>query len=220
MSSCEGNPCKDLTQPFTCCKYASVIFRNAGTFTSPLVNKRSSSQAFPKEAPISYKSFGVRFCFSLQLKSMNLIQEIFSRFPPPSWISARPPRRKALWEIGKYRIVPRRPLVSHRVDLIILAWQQSRNWKRVCLLSNKSPLFAEANVSVKCMISCLALILFLLFTLFRWIHIFARLLILWNRILSCKAKQSAYWFWSKVEVFAVLGLWMVLLSGSVFGLKT
>ena len=41
MSSCEGNPCKDLTQPFTCCKYAGVIFRNAGTFPSPLVNKIS-----------------------------------------------------------------------------------------------------------------------------------------------------------------------------------
>ena len=45
MSSCEGNPCKDLTQPFTCCKYAGVIFRHAGTSTSPLVNKISALES-------------------------------------------------------------------------------------------------------------------------------------------------------------------------------
>ena len=127
MSSCEGNPCKNLTQPFTCCKYAGVIFRHAGTSTSPLVNSISalesqalgfeqlvgilmnckqylsthSSQAFAKEAPISCKFFGVHFCFSLQLKSMNLIQEMFSRIHPPSSIFACPPRCKALWGIGK-----------------------------------------------------------------------------------------------------------------------
>ena len=45
MSSCEGNPCKDLTQPFTCCKYAGVIFRHAGTSTSPLVNSISALES-------------------------------------------------------------------------------------------------------------------------------------------------------------------------------
>ena len=53
MSSCEGNPCKDLTQPFTCCKYAGVIFRHAGTATSLLVNKISAleSRALGFEQP-------------------------------------------------------------------------------------------------------------------------------------------------------------------------
>ena len=45
MSSCEGNPRKDLTQPFTCCKYAGVIFRHAGTSTSPLVNSISALES-------------------------------------------------------------------------------------------------------------------------------------------------------------------------------
>ena len=45
MSSCEGNPCKDLTQPLTCCKYAGVIFRHAGTSTSPLVNRTSALES-------------------------------------------------------------------------------------------------------------------------------------------------------------------------------
>ena len=69
--------------------------------------------------------------------------------------------------------VPWRPLVSYSVDLIILAWRRIKHRRRVCLLSNKSRRGLQMMV-MKC-ISCLAIILFLLFTPSRWIHIFPTL---------------------------------------------